>query len=382
MVGMIARLSVPQRVLVGALVLAAAFVALVEAQTAGVVQTKVGYLVCALLPVALLLRGEMTVGSVVLLGVLSVGLTAACVLLEGGSENTFGLVEAAGIGWVVVQVVVQHRPRRAVPAALLLAFALGLQPLRLTGEDESLMALLGAALVAGAGFLLLIGSQLRLRERHRADADDLARQNQRLDHARDLHDFVAHHVTAIVTQAKAVRFAAAQGAPPSPEQLDGMLAAIEDAGSRALVSMRNMVAVLRDDHRAATPRHRTLGEVVAAAVEGFAPAGPRAVARLGAGVADRPLPPGTLDAAHHVVQESLTNVLRHATGVSQVEIGAHLRPGDRVEVTVTDDGSAAGPASAGGHGLVGLTERVGAVGGTLTAGPTGSGWRVAAVLPA
>jgi len=98
----------------------------------------------------------------------------------------------------------------------------------------------------------------------------------------------------------------------------------------------------------------------------------------------RPLPPGADLAAYRVVQEGLTNVLRHA---GQATAAVSVRWDGQLEITVSDDGSGAGPASPGdaagpGRGLLGLRERLGLYGGELTAGPhPGGGWRVWAVLP-
>lgn len=163
-----------------------------------------------------------------------------------------------------------------------------------------------------------------------------------------------------------------------------MLAGIERAGSDALVSMRGMITVLRDDSQEATRPYRTLGEMVSAAVSHFSAVGPTATASVDDDIADRYLPQRTLDAAHHVVQEALTNVLRHAAEVSHVEIGVRVPPDDpsQVEITVTNDGYVGDTGlPSGGFGLVGLTERVETAGGRLSAGPTDNGWRVTGVLP-
>jgi signal transduction histidine kinase len=93
------------------------------------------------------------------------------------------------------------------------------------------------------------------------------------------------------------------------------------------------------------------------------------------------LDPRVFDAVYHVVQESLTNVLRHAGDATVVEVRARAVPSELLEIVVTDDGRSTSGSSGGGFGLVGLTERVEAARGTLTAASAGGGWRVTAVLP-
>jgi signal transduction histidine kinase len=233
--------------------------------------------------------------------------------------------------------------------------------------------------ILGFGMLLviLLGMYLRLHDQRRIDAGELAKQAQRLAYARDLHDFVAHHVTAIVAQTQAVRFTSSAGQRPSSEALDEMLAGIEKSGSQALASMRGMITVLRTDEPA--PARTTLGEAVAEPVGHFV--GPPVTTDIDDDLATTHLAPHVLDAVHHVVQESLTNILRHAGGATTVEVRARALPGGRLETVVTDDGTSTSDTSGGGFGLVGLTERVDAAGGTLTAGPADGGWRVTAILP-
>lgn len=212
----------------------------------------------------------------------------------------------------------------------------------------------------------------------RRRAIDDARQTQRLELAADLHDFVAHDVSEIVAQAQAGRVVLA----PSDPRLAEVLERIETAGLRALASMDRTVHMLRETDGAAvtTPgvladiaellaRFESAGTVTARLDDGFTGEAPREIAAVG----------------YRVVVEALTNVRRHATGATRVLVRLE-RAGERLVVTVTDDGPGAetgGPRRvSAGTGLAGLTERVAALGGELTAGAQRPhGWRVTARLP-
>ncbi|MBN6037635.1 sensor histidine kinase [Amycolatopsis sp. 195334CR] len=374
------RRRLPQRAAVVSIVVVALGLAVAEAFSAESVPTGVGLALCAALPVFVLALTTVRPAAVAGVAAVSVAFTAYCWLARDWPDNTFGVVELAGLAWLLVHGVVQFPRLRAAGASAALAVAIVLLPLRVGEVESEYLGLMAALLLLGVAFLVLLGLYLRLHDRRRADGFELAKQAQRLAYARDLHDFVAHHVTGIVAQTKAVRYTTAAGITPDPADLDAMLAGIELAGSRALASMRSMVTTLRDDEPAPHLPYRTLGEVVDAAVGGFSPTGPAVTTALDTELATRPLPGPVLDAAHHVVQESLTNVLRHAEDAAGVEVRA--RPGDEglLELTVTDDGTPA-PQGTGGHGLVGLEERVGAAGGSLVAGPAERGWRVTALLP-
>jgi signal transduction histidine kinase len=185
-------------------------------------------------------------------------------------------------------------------------------------------------------------------------------------------------VAGIVVQAQAARLVAAK----RPETLDGMLTGIESAGNDALAAMRRVVSLLRDPGDAAglAPGPEQLSDLAGR----FAGHGP--AVRLRLPDADQPpWPPEVAAAVYRIVQEALTNVALHARDAATVAI---VVDGDQsgVRVEVTDDGQARPPApawfAAGGHGLVGMRERVEALGGTLHAGPgPGGGWAVRAAVP-
>lgn len=228
----------------------------------------------------------------------------------------------------------------------------------------------------------------------------LAAAQERAQIARELHDIVAHSVAVMVVQADGGRYVAAR----DPARAVAALATIAESGREALTQMRQLLGVLRDERREPCPGG--LGSREGARDPAAAPTTPQPVLAdlpalldgvRGAGVAvhDRfpdPLPETTAQVAavaYRIVQESLTNVLRHAGPRAAVEVGL-WSAGDRLVVQVSDDGFGAaaaapgerGPARDTGRGLVGMRERVALVSGRVSAGPApGGGWRVHAELP-
>ncbi|MFI0790712.1 sensor histidine kinase [Streptomyces lydicus] len=338
---------------------------------------------------ALVVPKRLFARQVALATAVSCALTVLETQLPQRPENTPGLVELCALLLLITRAVRRHPLWKAVVWAAGPALAAVLLPLRIAERDQHVVTLITLIAVVAVPFMVVLGWCLRLwdtlRERERA----AVRQAQRLEHARELHDFVAHHVTAIVTRTKAARFAAAAGHSQSPEDLDRMLAQIERAGSQAMTSMRAMVSDLRDT--AAPAATRPAGDLggLRNLTQEFSAAGPPAALTLDPRLADRRLPPEITTTVHRVVQEALTNVRKHAAGADRVEVRVEVRPGapDRLEVSVTDDGRGGTPtarekADGSGYGLIGLTERVEEIGGRITAEPQdGSGWRVLAVLP-
>ncbi|GAA5609311.1 hypothetical protein Spla01_00441 [Streptomyces platensis] len=256
-----------------------------------------------------------------------------------------------------------------------------------TGLKESVfLAALAFVPAAGAAG---VGLYLRSLDRRRADAVALARREQRLEVARDLHDFVAHEVTGIVLEAQAAQL----GEDGGPVEHRALLHRIEQAGLRALDSMDRTVATLRaaDGRTAEPPPTRLHG--LADLPELLDRFGAMAAAEVTLFLEDEVA--GALsreggDTAYRVVLEALTNVRRHAPRAGRVEVRAARSADGAVEVSVTD-GAPTGPLPraprepgerpGGGTGLAGLAERAAAVGGVLEAGPYGKGWRVRCRLP-
>ncbi|MEU4932513.1 histidine kinase [Streptomyces yokosukanensis] len=201
---------------------------------------------------------------------------------------------------------------------------------------------------------------------------------ERLRIARDLHDVVAHHIALVNVQAGV----AAHVMDKRPDQAKEALAHVREASRSALDELRATVGLLRQSGDPEAPTEPAPGlnrlEELAAT---FRNAGlPVAVARAGQG---GDLPAAVDLAAYRIVQEALTNVQKHAGAGAGAEVSV-VRVGPNVEVTVVDDGAGAAgvPGAGGGHGLLGMRERVTALGGTLTTGPRyGGGFRVHAILP-
>ncbi|MGK4580314.1 sensor histidine kinase [Kitasatospora sp. HPMI-4] len=245
-----------------------------------------------------------------------------------------------------------------------------------------------------------LGGYPRWVEQRRQTSIEAARREQRLQLTRDLHDFVAHDVGGMVAQAQAARFVAATDSSQSALALER----IETAGQRALAAMDRMVHALHEDD-AAAPRQPTAGvEQLDELVGEFSAIGaPRARLHLVPGAREA-LSREAGSTAYRVVTEALTNVRRHAPRAGRVTVTltpVRTASGPAVAVRVVDDGPGERPdpsvpptrlglpvglprrGGRGGYGLLGLAERVRAVGGTLSAGPgpDGGGWQVLAVLP-
>jgi signal transduction histidine kinase len=229
-------------------------------------------------------------------------------------------------------------------------------------------------LVGGAGVLVASvagGAAFRYRadvwERRLAGI----RSEERVGLARELHDTVAHHVSAIAVQAQAGRAVAAT----RPEAAVETLATIEQEASRTLAEMRAMVQVLRHGAETDYAPQPGLADLARLARDGSRP---RVTVRVEGEIAELPAALG--GAVYRLAQESLTNALRHAHGASEVSIEV-LADDDLVRLRVTDDGRAA-QVDGTGFGLVGMRERAALLGGSLTAGPTpDGGWVVRAELP-
>ena len=271
-----------------------------------------------------------------------------------------------------------RRPRAAVLTGAGLAAAVVAAPARMANPDSLPTAFVLTFAVGGA---VGLSCYLRLRDWRRARTLESVRQGERMELARDLHDFVAHHVTGIIVQANAARAIR----ETAPEQLDPILDNIQRAGSETLESMRRLVRVLRevDD---GPRRSGELATELAKLVSGFCGEDEQD-ARLSVAAPARTarLAPEVETSVHRLVQEALTNVRRHAPGaVVDVRVNAEDRR-LRVEVCNTPPTEARAPAPVGGRGgfgLAGLRERVEAVEGTLeTGGLPDGGWRVAGTFP-
>ncbi|WP_449475831.1 sensor histidine kinase [Streptomyces abikoensis] len=287
----------------------------------------------------------------------------------------WGLTESAALLVLLALVTWRAPVRAAVPAGVALAAGVLVAPVRDTGAPGA--AVVHALVVAGVASA---GLCLRYRDAERARAVAAARDAERLELAGELHDFVSHHVAAMTLLAKATRTVAEDA------RVAASLKDIQAAGDEALTTARRLLRVLHQDapHRVPLPGLDGVRELV----DDFRRAG-RGPVRVdlhvdpGFGTG---LPPELAGSVHRIVAEGLANVAKHSPGASAVRVT--LREAERrLFVSVRDDGAAGQPAQrppedTGGLGLVGLTERADAIGGSLTAGPVaGGGWEVLAVLP-
>jgi signal transduction histidine kinase len=194
--------------------------------------------------------------------------------------------------------------------------------------------------------------------------------------ARELHDLVAHNVSVMVVQAGAERHALADDQGATRE----VLSSIEDSGRQALAEARRLLGMLRRGAEAQGLEPQPGLSQLEALVEQVRRAGLSVTTRVEGERVE--LPAGLDLCAYRVVQESLTNALKHA-GPAEVEVTLRYAP-RALSILVTDDGrGAASPNGAGGgHGLVGMRERVALYGGRFDAGPReGQGFQVAVELP-
>jgi signal transduction histidine kinase len=231
--------------------------------------------------------------------------------------------------------------------------------------------------VALCALALAIGDMVRSRREAIEEESQRRLGEERLRIAREVHDVVAHAMVAINVQAGV----AAHRLDRDPEQARSALRAIKQTSGEALSDLRATLGVLRGEEREAPVRPAAgLGDLEELAA-GLRAAGVRVeldVGELGE------LPASVHAAGYRIVQEALTNALRHA-GASHVRVRA-AREAGAVRIEVADDGAGAAANGAGegtGSGLRGMRERAAALGGSLDAGPgDGGGWRVRAELPA
>ena len=211
-------------------------------------------------------------------------------------------------------------------------------------------------------------------EREREERARAAVTEERARIARELHDVVGHSVSVMTVQASAVR----RLLRPEQKREREALLIVERTGREALAEMRRMVGVLRRPEEGPALAPQPSLEHVGRLVEQAREAGLSVELRVEGD--PQPLPAGVDLTAYRLVQEGLTNALKHARA-ERAQVVVHYGDGD-LEVTVSDDGRGAGSGDGGGHGLVGMRERVAVFGGELEAGPRAEGgYRLRAKLP-
>jgi signal transduction histidine kinase len=353
--------------------------AFVERPADGVAVTAVAAVV---LGAATALRRSRPLAVALLLAVVLLGQT----LLGGQLTHMLSTgIVAAGLVFSTA-LHLPRRPARAGAAAVLAASWIDLLVEQL-GEYPLVSDLVFTGVVVVGG-PFLAGRALRERretsDRLEALAAQLAAEREQLAQlavtdertriAREMHDVVAHSVSLMVVQAGAAR----RMLDSRPDRSRDALLAVEDVGRQALAELRRILGLLRED----------AGPDALAPMPGLAQLGALADRTRASGLrveveqtgVPRALPPGVDLAVYRVVQEALTNAVKHARATK-----ARVRlswEDDALRVEVLDDGQgAAVPAQGGGHGLVGMRERVAVCGGVLEAGREEGGFAVRAVVP-
>jgi signal transduction histidine kinase len=228
----------------------------------------------------------------------------------------------------------------------------------------------------------VLRERARLLELERAQEAEIAAIGERTRIAREMHDIIAHTLTVVIAQADGGRYAARQ----DPALAVKALATIADNGRQALADMRSLLGVLRDDgprEIRAVPGIADIPELIESVRAGGLPV------RLDSFGPGREVPVGCGLTAYRIVQESLTNILKHAGLGASAHVELHWKS-DELAIIVADDGQGAAlapgagePRSTGGKGLLGMRERAELHGGSVQAGfrDDGPGYRVHASLP-
>lgn len=306
---------------------------------------------------------------------ISAALLAGGVLFDGYQGSFQGFL-ASSVALYTVAAYTERRERIVGAAVVAVAMA-GFQVAEvLRGDDIAEMPgvwlpyLVAFALGRVRGWQLSESRHLRRRaeelERERDETARLAVQEERARIARELHDIVAHAISIMIVQARVGRRRLAGETALARESFD----TIEDTGRQALAEMRRLVGLLRSEGQPnamdAHPGLAQLEELVAQ------------MARAGLAVEltiegeRRELPPGIDLSSYRIVQEALTNALKHA-GPARARVVVAYRD-DEIDIAITDSGADTGDDdTGGGHGLAGMRERVSLYGGQIEAGHQAEG---------
>jgi signal transduction histidine kinase len=297
-------------------------------------------------------------------------------------------VSPAGVGPLVALYTVAVTQERRVSIAAVAAGATVAALVPLVGPSENQVFDPIAAFVCSVGAWgggVYVETRRRYRrevqertaylEREREQLARIATHEERASIARELHDIVAHSVSVMLVGVRGAR----DVLRTSPDVADETLANVETSGERSLVELRRILALLREPDRTAESRPQPSLAELDELVVAFRDAGMPVLLET---VGERQrLPHGVELSVYRIVQEALTNVLKHSHP-TRVTVTLAFRD-QRLEVEVVDDGvpTGDGPAATG-HGIVGMRERVALLGGQLETGRrAGGGFRVAARLP-
>jgi signal transduction histidine kinase len=312
------------------------------------------------------------------------GLVAAAICLGYAGQAALVGVLLPAAPWVaLVQLSARTRRARAVGpdlALLAVGWAAGAWSRPASAGSIPLLAAVTASLVLAGAVVSARRANAEALAGQRAEAEQQHRTQERLVLARELHDSIGHGLSTIAVQSSAARMALDAGQEDRARQ---SLAAVESSSRAAMREMRDLLSVLRARDAELQPAAGVAE--LPAVVDRVRESGVAARLTVSAGVDQ--LSTGTQATVYRIVQEGLTNVVRHAWGGwAEAEVSVE---GDQVIVSVQDGGARQeSPAGVldhgGGSGLAGLRERVQLVGGTLEAGPIADhgGWRLTARLPA
>lgn len=320
----------------------------------------------------------------VLLITLGMTLAHALLAVEDLSSGLPVLISVFTVG--------ESYPRRqSVPLALLTGIAFfslylvrGVIPVALGSVIQTELAVL-AAWTLGTwarerqAYIGIVEERAALAERTREEEADRAVRDERERIAREMHDIVTHHVSVIAIQASAAERALAR----RPEEARAAVAAIASTARQALADMRTMLGVLGPATAAGdgdAPEPMPGLDRLGALIESVRAAG--LSVELAVSGERRRLDPGVELSAYRIIQEALTNTLKHASGARSL-VAVRYGPSD-LELTVEDEGGAGArdlAESGQGRGLIGMRERVAMFGGEFDAGPSATGFRVRARLP-
>ncbi|WP_432036308.1 sensor histidine kinase [Streptomyces cucumeris] len=278
-------------------------------------------------------------------------------------------------GLVVVYTVaaVSPPPKRLATGGLLLVAV----PVSVWLNTRSARELSFCVFVFAAAYVF--GRLTDARQRANRIETERAAARERARIAREMHDILSHAVSLMIVQAEAGPVAVRT----APERAEAAFDAISETGRGAMAELRRMLGVLRtgdEPDGPAAPREPQPGLAALPELLDRVRASGLEVAHRTTGTA-RPLPEATAATVYRIVQEALTNTVRHAAART---VSVHLAYGDGLlDLTVTDDGRGPRPGPGGGHGLVGIRERAAAHGGTAVAGagPDGRGFAVRARIP-
>lgn len=333
--------------------------------------------------------------------VLLLGLVAPLLLRRRAPVLAFGLIAAFAFAqWCTTEpaaadaalliafysVAVSCSRRLLIAAAVVLEIGVLLAVVRYAGVHGGIMAFIFlSGLVTAAGVL---GISVRVRRAYLAEVEqraarlELERDQQaqlavaaeRARVAREMHDIVAHNLSVMI----ALTDGAALTLASDPQRAGVALEEVSRAGRLALTDMRRVLGLLRNSDNPAARAPAPGVADLEGLLDTVRHTGLQVRYETSGPLAD--LEPGIALSAYRIVQEAVTNTLKHAADAHLIDVALHVLD-DGVQLTVHDDGRVVADATPGGHGIVGMRERAAVHRGAVHAGPTPAGWLVRAWLP-